>query len=132
MAACTTDRNTTYRQGVELEYPVKAATRIYAGSMVAVDSTGYAVPAANTTGYKLVGVSLEQVDNSAGANGAVLIRIRTTGVFVFGATSISQANVGADMYVVDDQTFDDVDPGQGIKCGKLAKYVSATRGWIKI
>jgi hypothetical protein len=132
MAACTTDRNTTYRQGVELEYPVKAGIRIYAGSMVAVDSTGYAVPAANTIGYKLVGVALEQVDNSAGANGAVLIRIRTTGVFDFGATSISQANVGADMYVVDDQTFDDVDPGQGIKCGKLAKYGSATRGWIKI
>jgi hypothetical protein len=132
MAACTTDRNTTYRQGLELEYPVKAATRIYAGSMVAVDSTGYALPAANTTGYKFVGVALEQVDNSSGANGAVLIRIRTTGVFGFGATSISQANVGADMYVVDDQTFDDVDPGQGIKCGKLAKYVSATSGWIKI
>jgi hypothetical protein len=132
MAACTTDRNTTYRQGVEIEYPVKAATRIYAGSMVAVDSTGYAVPATNATGYKLVGVALEQVDNSAGANGVVLIRVRTAGVFDFGATSISQANVGADMYVVDDQTFDDVDPGQGIKCGKLTKYVSATRGWIKI
>jgi hypothetical protein len=132
MAVCTTDRNTTHRQGVELEYPVKAATRIYAGSMVAVDSPGYAVPAANTTGYKFVGVAQEQVDNSVGANGGVLIRVRTTGVFDFGATSISQANVGADMYVVDDQTFDDVDPGQGIKCGKLAKYVSATRGWIKI
>jgi hypothetical protein len=132
MTACTTDRNTTYRMGVEIAYPVKAATRIYAGSMVAVDNTGYALPAANATGHKLVGVALEQVDNSTGANGAVLIRVRTTGVFDFGATSISQANVGADMYVVDDQTFDDVDPGQGIKCGKLAQYVSTTRGWIKI
>jgi hypothetical protein len=131
MAFCNYDRNTTFRQGIELEYPVKASTRIYAGAMVAVDGTGYAVPAGNATGHKFVGVALEQVDNTAGANGAVLIRVRTTGVYDFGAISISQANVGADMYVVDDQTFDDVDPGQGIKCGKLAKYVSATRGWIK-
>ncbi len=132
MPACTADRNTTYREGLELEFPVKAATRIYGGSMVAVDSTGYAVPAANTAGHKLVGIALEQVNNSSGANGAVSIRVRTAGVFEFGATSISQANVGADMFVVDDQTFDDVDPGQGIKCGKLAKYSSTTKGWIKI
>jgi hypothetical protein len=132
MTACTSDRNTTYRQGIELDYPVKASTRIYAGSMVAVDSTGHAVPAANATGYKFVGVAMEQVDNSAGANGAIFIRVRTSGVFDFTATSIAQDNIGAEMYVVDDQTFDDVDPGQGIKCGKLVKYVSTTRGWIKI
>jgi hypothetical protein len=132
MPACTSDRNTTYREGLELEYPVKAATRIFAGSMVAVDSTGYAVPAGNTAGHKLVGVALEQANNSSGGNGDSYIRVRTAGVFGFGATSISQANVGADMYVVDDQTFDDVDPGQGVKCGKLVKYSSATMGWIKI
>jgi hypothetical protein len=99
--------------------------------MVAVEGTGYAVPAANAVGQKLVGIALEQVDNSTGADGAVFIRLRTTGVFELDAVSISQANVGAEMYVVDDQTFDDVDPGQGIKCGQLAKYVSTTKGWIK-
>ena len=132
MAACTVDRNTTYREGLELEFPVKVATRIYGGSMVAVDSTGYAVPAGNTVGHKLVGIALEQADNRTGADGAIYIRVRTAGVFEFGASSISQAKVGEEMYVVDDQTFDDVDPGQGIKCGKLTKYVSTTKGWIKI
>ncbi|AEB09341.1 DUF2190 family protein [Desulfobacca acetoxidans] len=132
MSACTADRDTIYREGLELEYPVKAATKIYAGSMVAVDSTGYAIPAANAAGHQLVGVALEQVDNSLGASGARQVRVRTAGVFDFTATSISQANVGAEMYVVDDQTFDEVNPGQGIRCGKLVKYVSATRGWIKI
>ena len=132
MPACAADRNTTYREGIELEFPVKAATRIYAGAMVAVDSTGYAVPAGNTAGHKLMGVALEQVDNLAGANGAKVIRLRTTGAFEFGALSIAQAHVGAEMYVVDDQTFDDVNPGRGVKCGKLVKYVGATKGWIKI
>ncbi len=132
MAACTTDRNTTYREGIELEFPVKAATRIYSGSMVAADSTGYAVPAGNVAGHKFLGVAMEQADNSNGANGALVIRVMTAGVFEFGANSISQANVGAEMYVLDDQTFDDVNPGNGVKCGQLMACVSATKGWIKI
>jgi len=132
MTVCSADRNTTYREGLELEFLVKAATCIYGGSMVAVDSTGYAVPAANTAGYKFVGVALQQANNSTGADGAIFVRVIITGVFQFTAVSISQANVWTEMYVVDDQTFSNADPGMGVKCGKLAKYVSSTKGWIKI
>jgi hypothetical protein len=132
MAACTSDRNTPYREGIELDFPVKGGVRIFAGSMVAVDATGYAVPAGNTAGHRFVGVAMEQVNNTTGADGAALVRVRTSGLFEFGAASISQANVGAVMYVVDDQTFDDANPGQGVTCGRLLKFVSATKGWIKI
>ena len=132
MAACTSDRNTPYREGIELDFPVKGGARIFAGSMVAVDATGYAVPAGNTAGHRFVGVAMEQVNNATGADGAALVRVRTAGLFEFGAASISQANVGAVMYVVDDQTFDDANPGQGVTCGRLLKFVSATKGWIKI
>ncbi len=132
MAALTKDRNTTYREGIELDVPVKGNTRIFAGSLVAVDATGYAVPAGNTAGHRFMGVALEQVDNRSGADGAATVRLRTCGVFEFEAVSISRANLGAEMYVVDDQTFDDADPGQGVKCGRLVKFVSATKGWIKI
>lgn len=132
MAVCTADRNTPYREGIELDFLVKGNTRIYAGSMVAVDASGYAVPAGNTAGHRFVGVAMEQVDNTGGADGAAVVRVRTSGAFEFGATSITQANVGAEMFVVDDQTFDDVNPGQGVKCGRLVKYVSGTKGWIKI
>jgi len=132
MAVCTTDRNTPYREGIELDFPVKGGARIFAGAMVAVDATGYAVPAGNVAGHRFVGVATERVDNTAGADGAALVRVRTAGLFEFGATSISRANVGEVMYVVDDQTFDDVNPGQGVTCGRLLKFVSATKGWIKI
>lgn len=131
MAALTKDRNTTYREGIELEFPVKGGTQIFAGGMVAVDSSGYAVPAGNVAGHKFIGVALEQADNRTGGDGALQVRVRMTGVFEFEAVSIAPANVGAEMYVVDDQTFDDVNPGQGVKCGRLVKYVSATKGWIR-
>jgi hypothetical protein len=133
MAALTRDRATSYREGIELDFPVAASTKLYAGSLVCVNADGYAVPAADTSGYIFVGVALEQVDNSAGANGAKNVRIRREGVFEFDAASISQAMVGSPMYAVDDHTFDDAaGPTNDIKVGVLVKYGSATKGWLDI
>jgi hypothetical protein len=133
MSALTRDRATPYREGIEVEYPVAANTKIFAGSLVCVNSTGYAVPAADTSGYRFVGVAMEQVDNSDGTDGGKVVRLRRTGVFEFDAGSITQAMVGTSMYATDDHTFDDAaGPTNDIKVGQLVKYVSATRGWIDI
>jgi hypothetical protein len=130
--ALSADRNTSYREGVECEYPVKAATQIYAGSLVMLGSDGYAIPGADTASAKFVGVALENVLGGA-TDGAKSIRVRRKGVFEFAATSITQAMVGDIMYIADDQTFDDAaGPTNDIPCGRLVKYVSATKGWIDI
>jgi len=133
MAALTKDRPTSYRKGVELDFPVAAGAKIYAGSLVCANTSGYVTPAADTAGLKFLGVALEQVDNTAGANGAKSVRVRRTGVFEFAATSISQAMLGDPMYLVDDQTFDDAaGTTNDIRAGVLMKYISATKGWIDI
>lgn len=133
MTALSKDRATPYREGIEVEYPVAASTKIYAGSLVCVNANGYAAPAADTSGYLFVGVAMEQMDNNTGANGAKSVRLRRTGVFEFDAASITQAMVGAPMYAVDDHTFDDAaGPTNDVKVGLLVKYVSATQGWIDI
>jgi len=133
MAALTKDRATPYREGIEVEYPVAAAVKIYAGSLVCANASGFAAPAADTSGLRLAGVALEQVDNSGGANGAKNVRLRRQGVFEFEAASITQAMVGDPMYAVDDHTFDDAaGPTNDIKVGVLVKYGSATKGWIDI
>lgn len=133
MAALTKDRATPYREGIEVAYPVAAAVKIYAGSLVCVNAGGLAAPAADTSGYRLAGVALEQVDNSTGADGAKSVRVRRHGIFEFDAASITQAMVGDPMYAVDDHTFDDAaGPTNDIKMGILVKYESATKGWIDI
>lgn len=133
MSALTRDRATPYREGIEIEYSVAANTKIFAGSLVCVNATGYAVPAADTSGYRFAGVAMEQVDNSGGSDGGQVVRLRRVGVFEFDAVSITQDMVGVDMYATDDHTFDDAaGPTNDIKVGKLVKYVSATRGWIDI
>jgi len=133
MAALAKDRATPYREGVEVEYPVAASTKIYAGSLVCINAAGYAAPAADTVGFRLAGVALEQVNNDTVTNGAKNVRVRRHGVFEFDAASITQAMVGDPMYAVDDHTFDDAaGPTNDIKVGVLVKFGSETKGWIDI
>jgi predicted RecA/RadA family phage recombinase len=133
MAALTKDRATPYRDGIEIEFPVAANSKIYSGSLVCVDTNGYAMPAEDSPGLKFVGVALEQVDNTEGASGGKIVRLRRTGVFEFDAASITQAMVGTSMYVSDDHTVDDsAGPTYDVRVGMLVKYVSSTKGWIDI
>jgi hypothetical protein len=133
MAALTKDRATPYRDGIEIDFPVAADIKIYAGSLVCANTTGYAVPAADTAGLKFAGVALEQADNTGGANGAKTVRLRRSGVFEFDAASITQAMVGTAMYTVDDHTMDDATgPTNDIRIGILVKYVADTIGWVDI
>ena len=133
MSALTRDRATPYREGIEVEYSVAANTKIYAGSLVCVNAAGYAMPAADTSGFQFAGVAMEQVDNSGGSNGGQGVRLRRAGVFEFDAVSITQAMAGTDMYAKDDHTFEDTaGVTNHIKVGRLVKYVSATKGWIDI
>jgi hypothetical protein len=133
MAGLTKDRATPYRDGIEIDYPVAANTKIFAGSLVCANTSGYLVPATDTIGLKFVGVAIEQMDNTGGANGAKKVRVRRVGAFEFDAASITQAMVGTSMYVVDDHTIDDSSgPTNDIRVGILVKYVSDTKGWIDI
>lgn len=131
MAAATKDRNTDRKDPGFKAYPVLASTKIYKGTLVAVDSNGYATPASDAAGKRVVGVADAMADNSAGANGAINV-IAREGVYRLAASSITQAMVGQMMYVVDDQTFDDAVGTNGIKAGRLVEYLSATEGWISV
>ena len=115
-------------RGDRIKYLVKASTTISKDDLVAIDATGYAIPATDTAGVKFVGVAAKGVTNS-GANGAKEVAVHRTGVISMAATSIAVTQVGAAMYVVDKNTFDETS-GNSIACGILVKYISATVGWL--
>lgn len=106
MAALTTARNTSERTGDVFGVPVKAAVKPIQGG-IAVLNAGYAAPGTVATTLIALGRFEETVDNSAGANGDLSVRIKR-GIFKFGNSAagdlIAQADVGADCYIVDDQT----------------------------
>lgn len=109
--ALTADRDTKRRDGNEFDLPVLGATKIYAGALVAIiaSSTGanYAKPGATATNLRGIGVAKELADNSAGADGAINVKVRR-GTFLFKNSSagdaIARADIGADCYIVDDET----------------------------
>ncbi|WP_264047497.1 hypothetical protein [Methylobacterium flocculans] len=107
MVALTTNRSTVARSGDTREPPVKAGATIHGGSMVAVDASGFAVPAAAVAAHRVLGRAEQRVNNAAGANGAVLARVQT-GIFQYGnsagADLIGLKDIGQPCYVVDDQT----------------------------
>lgn len=106
MAALTKDRNTSERSGKEFSFPVKAGTRIFAGAIVVL-TTGIAEPGKTGTGLVAVGRAEAHADNRNGGNGDIDVPVRA-GVFRFDnsadADEITRAEIGADAWIVDDQT----------------------------
>jgi hypothetical protein len=88
-----------------INFPVAASTTIYAGSMVATNASGDAVPSTASAALKLWGRAETQVVNT-GAAGAKRIDVRP-GVFAFvnsaaGVDLIAAADVGKTCYAADD------------------------------
>lgn len=123
MAGLTQNRNTSRRDDRKNVYPLAAGVTIYLGSIVCLNSSGYAVPGQTATGLKAVGVALraytpggpgivgDPAVNTGGAAGAVLVEVeRTTGKFDSSTTDpITIANIGTPCFVVDDHTVSATD-----------------------
>jgi hypothetical protein len=95
-------------------YPVEANTKIYLGSIVALNAAGNAVPAATSTTLKVIGraeakhrgTAGENADNTGGAAGAISVVARR-GVFLYandGSDAVAAGDVGKVCFVVDDNT----------------------------
>jgi hypothetical protein len=131
MTALAADRKVISKwTGRSLAIKVAASTLIYKGALVAVNTSGYAVAAAATAGYRVVGVAQRQVDNSAGAAGDLEVQV-LTGVFAFknDADAIAQADIGRPCFVQDDQTVQDENGGSPIVAGIVDSFDSS---WVYV
>jgi hypothetical protein len=126
MTALTQDRESPQYGTFEpyptlLSYGVAANTTIYAGAMVALNASGYAVPASSVAALKVIGRCERDVVNQTtagagiGTNGALNVQIRQ-GVFAYnnpssGADNITIANLFQNCYASDDNTLTLTDGG---------------------
>ncbi|WP_027185685.1 hypothetical protein, partial [Desulfovibrio inopinatus] len=113
-------------------FPVAADTVIYMGSMVAVNSSGYAVPAADAAGLTVVGVAFARADNTGGAAGdvSVIARRGVFGLALSAANAPTNADVGS-VYVEDDQTVSTDGGVNSIAAGNLVG-VDSDYAWVRI
>jgi hypothetical protein len=134
MAALTSDRNTAAREGNQLSLPVAAGTKIFAGSIVARDASGNAVPGSTATTLLGVGRAEQQVDNTGGAAGDKAVNI-AKGIFQFANSSagdlITLADVGANCHIVDDQTVAKTNGTNTRSVAGAVFDVDANGVWVK-
>lgn len=126
--ALSADAQISRKESGLQSFPVEAATQIYKGAFVCLNTSGYLVAGSDTAAYRFVGVAYENVLGTT--QGALSCRVHTTGVFLKPATSITQAMVGRMMYLVDDSTFDESQTECAV--GVLVSFVSTTSGWVDI
>jgi hypothetical protein len=129
----TSDRNTPVRDGANITHPVAASKKIYAGSLVVLNATGYAEPGSTATTLTAAGRAEAQVDNSAGADGALTITVRR-GIFCFAnhSDAVTRTEIGKSCYIVDDQTVAKTD-GTGTRsvAGKVID-LDGSGVWVEV
>lgn len=128
------DRMTERKVGLLISVLVAASTLIEGGKMFGVNSDGYAVKASDAAGVRVLGVSDERVDNSAGANGAKRVRGYKGAIFKLknSATNpVDVADAGSLVFVEDDETVADSVGTKGIVAGRCIE-VESDGVWVEI
>lgn len=129
----TEDRNTKEREGKLHSGPAAAAKKFFAGAIAAYDALGNITPGAAATTLIGAGRVEEQVDNSAGAAGAVNVPFKK-GTFQFAnsaaADAITRAEIGDNCYIVDDQTVAKTDGGGTRSIAGKIVDVDAAGVWV--
>jgi hypothetical protein len=131
--ALSADRNTPQREGDKLVLGVATLKKIYAGSLVMRNASGYATPGAVATSCLGVGRAAEQVDNSAGLDAAKTVEIER-GIFRFAnsaALAITIADIGKECYVEDDQTVSRTDNGGTRSVAGRIADVDSSGVWVE-
>lgn len=117
MANLTADLLIKERFGKRFAYGLKAGTRLFRGSIVALTSGGLAVRPGDAGAVAIVGVSPEQIDNAAGVDGAQVVQPRR-GVLQLTVPGATHANIGAAVYATDDSALT-LTAGTNLRLGTL-------------
>lgn len=110
------------------------AVKLYAGTLITKNTSGFAVKGADTANFTFAGVAADTVDNSAGVAGDKRIDVYTEGTFEFAFSGTAvQADEGKDAYVVDDSTVAlAATTTNDVRAGKIVEFINASTVRIKI
>jgi hypothetical protein len=131
--AATAEINTPERPGITTSYPVAADTKIFAGTIVALNTSGDALPAADTAGLRVVGRAEETIDNTDGSAGDLKINVKE-GVFKFansGTDAVDAGDRGKICFVEDDNTVNEAGADERVVAGRVVD-VESDGVWIDV
>jgi hypothetical protein len=114
--------------GNRFKVPVKATSQIWKGGIVGCGTDGFAVAAVSGANVKVLGIAAESKLGGA-TDGLVSILVEAGREYLFDASSITQAMLGQDMKVINDNTVDETSASSA-SVGALTEFVSTTSGWV--
>jgi len=121
--ALTANREVDHYIDQELRtYAMATAVRIYKGAIVGLLAGGYARPLA--AGDRFAGIAYEEMDNTAGANGAKSVRVYTLGDFGVALSGAAVADMGRPVFASADDTLTFVAAGNTF-VGVVQDFVSS-------
>lgn len=135
--AATENRTNVYKQSSFLgrftrSFKVGTAVHFFRGTGAKIDADGYAKLASNDATAKNGGVVTAEVDNSNGADGdkEVVLDIAGAKLIVGHDTgSLTDANVGDDVYWTSDNT---VDSSGNLRAGVITEVIDADNCEIEV
>jgi hypothetical protein len=130
--AVTANQIVKRQDGARRSYPVAASTRIYEGTLVFVNASGYADDDTATGVNGFVGVAVAEADNSSGSAGDKVVEVYAEGDFELVGTSLAQTDVGMPAYADDNYAVVNALGSSSVRIGKFVKYVSSTKAVVAI
>lgn len=106
------------------DLPVVASDIIYEGAAVGENGAGYFRPLVAADPF--AGFAQSNADNSAGAAGAINVRVKPRGRIVLSVVGVTAVtDEGTTVYASDDDTFT-LTVGTNTPIGKVVRYISGT------
>ena len=110
--------------GETQDLPVIASDIIYEGAAVGENGSGYFRPLVATDPF--AGFAQSKADNSAGAAGAINVRVKTRGRVILAVTGVTAVtDEGSTVYAADDNDFT-LTSTSNTAIGKVVRYISGT------
>lgn len=110
--------------GEHQDLPVIASDIIYEGAAVGENASGYFRPLVATDAF--AGFAESKADNSAGAAGAINVRVQTRGRIILAVTGVTAVtDEGSTVYAADDNDFT-LTSTSNTAIGKVVRYISGT------
>lgn len=110
--------------GEHQDLPVIASDIIYEGAAVGENGSGYFRPLVAQDPF--AGFAESKADNSAGAAGAINVRVKNKGRIILSVTGVTAVtDEGSTVYASDDDTFT-LTSTTNTAIGKVVRYISGT------
>jgi hypothetical protein len=134
MPAAIQSRDTQKRNGDNLGGPLAAAVYCFAGTLACLNAANTITKGATSTALRVIGVFTTDFDNTAGVAGAVTAKVERDGWYLLAnsaaADQITLSDVGADCFMVDDQTVAKTNGASTRSIAGVVRDVDTRGVWI--